>query len=162
ISPDGTRAVGARMYPRFPGNWMRDYLPFADNTYLVQRLAGFDEDETDMVTWIWHLVSFDLERGTETPLFDAPSGFDIAGYAMDLKWIDGGQRAIIGTSFLPLEAVASEERNRRRQSPAVIEYDFESRTANRVLDFAVPPGELKSSDSFAGLGILNDRYVVIE
>lgn len=126
ISPSGRYAVTLVPATNAPPEWAQ---------YRVSRydLYGYGADRVsaDAASLELSLRTryqlIDLKRGTTKPLLNAPSG-SIArnGTPMAVYWPGRENSVIVTNTFLPLDVVDENERDKRREAPAIAEVDLET------------------------------------
>lgn len=163
LSPDGRWAVGVQSPNDVPGHWPREYVPFARDWYFRDLGETFDEEtmlaQQDIVL---HFVLIDLVRGSVVPLFGAPTGAFFAGSKLDAQWLPGSNSVILANTFLPLDIADATERERRKQTPAIVEFDLETRQLRRVVDLDVSRSRDTERRQFVAMGLLPDGGLRVE
>lgn len=163
LSPDGRWAVGVQSPNEVPRHWPRDYVPFARDWYFRELGETFDEEtmlaQQDIVL---HFVLIDLARGTVVPVFDAPTGAFFAGSKLDAQWLPGSNSVILANTFLPLDVADAAELERRKQAPAIVEFDLETRQLWRLVDLDARTSRDTERRQYAAMGVLPDGRLRVE
>ena len=148
ISPNGRWAIAMLMPQQNRLDWAQHYLPIKQ----LQNYAEFDSNTMSPQSAVfWQFALINLEQETLTPIIDAPNGQFFGGGSAEALWLPDSESVILANTFLPLDSPDPEENNRRRQSPATIEYRLKDKTRHHILEHTIPEGAFSASQWFAGI-----------
>jgi dipeptidyl aminopeptidase/acylaminoacyl peptidase len=163
LSPDGRWAIGVQSPNEVPRNWPADYVPFARDWYFRELGETFDEEtmlaQQDIVL---HFVLIDLVGGSVVPVFDAPTGAFFAGSKLDALWLPGSGSVILANTFLPLDVTDAAERERRKQAPAIVEFELDTRQLRRIVGLDVSRSGDAERRQFVGMEMTPEGWLNIE
>lgn len=119
VSPTGRFVIRQCIVLDAPGRWV-DYTD-----RWVRRVV-----RTHRPDWnVRQYMLIDTERGTMTPLIDAP-----VSMAPTFAWGPDGRSVVVGNAYLPLDVADSVERRRRTSNLALFEVDLASRTTTPIAE----------------------------
>lgn len=135
LSPDGRKAIGVIHVDKSPDFWWSDYEPVRENPYFGSKgphnaFASFTSEHREVFL---QYVIIDMATGKMEPVFNAPAAMYFGGWRLAAHWVDNGNVVLVNT-FLPLENVETQERERRQKSGAVVELNIDSGTVTRITD----------------------------
>ncbi len=138
LSPDGLKAIVVLPYNDRVPDGVLNYLPIAESNYISETVKNFDKDFMKLNNS--HFAQFqllDLQTGElDQILKGAPIGKNISRYGA--MWLPDGEKVVLANTFLPKGDSSASEWQRRRESPAIAEYDVRTAEITRIEDLAVP------------------------
>jgi dipeptidyl aminopeptidase/acylaminoacyl peptidase len=133
ISPDGRGLIELVPADSVPRSW-ESYEPAIGFEQLRYRTSDPRLTKDDNILRPQRYTLFDLTRGTETPLVDAPNAFTLVyGEANRVLWAADGQHVLVTNTFLPLEHIALSERTERLRPCAVASVDIRTLEVHCVI-----------------------------
>ncbi len=162
LSADGRWAIGTRLISGFPEKWMKDYFPIKNKEWLKYNIKNFDPNTMiDRQFYGTRFVLLDISNGTETPLFDAPTGYLFGGIKTDIKLIPDENSVILGNTFLPLDTSDPKEREHRRNSTFTVEYNIQTKRFKIIAEHAIRPGESWPEELYTGIELQSDGTLIL-
>lgn len=135
VSPDGRFAIRMCELHEYPAQW---------SEYSAQPMRN-DQWRYRSPVYAQRLVLIDLDRGTTTPVSDAPFMAWSVIYARPL-WIDGGRRFILpGGAMESLEGTAGHERELRASTMGILLVDPVTRKARRIAQLDANVGTVSAA-----------------
>lgn len=154
LSPDGSKAVAVMPYGDVPTSVYEYYKPIANNYYVRSSIDDYDSNITVPNEYaFFRFVLIDIRTGETKEIFEeAPTGYGSGGQ-LQAVWQPDGSNVILATTFLPKSDSGAEEWERRRRSPAIVNYNVLTKRVTRIAEVTVPEGEARAGEPFYDISI---------
>ncbi len=93
---------------------------------------------------------------------NTPIGARYGGNRFDLIWLPDGENIILANTFLPIDVSDREERERRRRSPATVEFNLKTKEIKKIIEHTIPDSAIQASESYAGIELTPDGELIIK
>ena len=155
LSGNGHWAIGQAYANDVPADWLAEYESWKDIG--IGEARRYYEGNSAFSTsrgQVTRFVLIDTKTGVISSLLPSP----VAAATTDVHWMSDSRHAIIVNTHLPLEGVDQQERERRRKTASIVEFDVATRQVTSIDEFLSNFG----GDRILDAQLFNDRILIVQ